>query len=78
MDFYAFMKDLDVRDRNAHNSRNIPRKEKNIQNIQSIILLATFNQLRVFDDYIRHGDVAEFCVMTAISVMRETLLQFDI
>ena len=36
------------------------------------------NQLSVFDDYIRHGDVAEFCVTTAISVMRETLLQFDI
>ena len=36
------------------------------------------NQLSVFDDYIRHGDAAEFCVMTAIFVMRETLLQFDI
>ena len=37
-----------------------------------------FNQLSAFDDYIRHGDVAESCVMTAISVMRGTLLQFDI
>lgn len=27
------------------------------------------NQLSVFDDYIRHGDLAEFCVMMTISVM---------
>ena len=49
------------------------------ETVQCAAVISLFlNRLSVFDDYIRHGDVAEFCVTTAISVVRETLLQFDI
>ena len=72
---YSESKKIENRSRSKRLKYFIARARKGLSIIfnRSII-----NQLSVFDDYIRHGDMAEFCVTTAISVMRETLLQFDI